>query len=254
MLEKDELKNISTYLLNFCTHQYRRGDRSFLRKMFLIYQHMLEQELLFDSPLEASIYFKNIVTLGITLGEFDWTKSFIDTYLDRLDPKYGQSVYHYSIAYLHFSQGKYRDSLQSLRKVDFIDPFYRLNHDMLLIKTYYECKETESLLSLCNSFSVYIRRNKSLSENNRTAYMNMARFVRKLVRVREGRLAKLDQVVEEINSCELLVERSWFQEKLNDLKQLSHHVMSLSLTASSFDHGTFSILYRPGFSQGIADD
>lgn len=213
-----ELKNAYVYQLNYCILRYRQGQVNFLNEMFEVYLRMIDLDLVVDGTLTGTMLFKNIVTLGIKLERLDWVDNFIQSHRAKLDPVHGESVYFYSMANVNFVQGKFRKTLSSLAKIDFADAFIRMNHDILLLKTYYECDETESFLSLINTIRVYIRRNKSLSDNDKAAYGNVVKFVRRLSRLKNGKKNQLMKLKEEIKACAMLVEREWLNQKINELE------------------------------------
>ena len=217
--EKEELTALYTSLINFCTQRYKRGNMAFLRYMFDLYKEMLELDILFTVPHVASLFYKNVVTLGLKLKEGEWTEQFIKTYKDRIDPQYRKGVFNYNMANLHFFKGEYSKCLKFLQRVEIIDPFIKLNYDMLLMKTYYECGEIEALYSLCASFSAYIRRNNALSANNKQAYLNMAKYMRRLAKVKFVNKHRLPALRESFYEVSLLVERDWIAEKIEELSK-----------------------------------
>jgi hypothetical protein len=222
ILPKDEIQNVYVLLINYCNLRYKSGETEYLAEILAIYRQMLAHELVFELESVASAHFKNIATLGIKLAEYEWTEQFIHQYQERLPEKYRAGVMRYSLAYLAFVQQNYRQSMRELLMVEFIDGFHRMNYYILLLKTYYECDETEPLFSLCNTFGMYVRRNKQLSENNRKAYLALSRLARKLARYKyETNPSKLSRLQKEINNTQLLVERAWLQEKVNYLLSLT---------------------------------
>lgn len=219
LLPKEELATLYGHLINFCTQKYKSGQAEYLQEMFELYKAMLAFDLLFLSPLIAAIYYKNIVTLSLSLKEIEWAENFIKANRGKIVPAYRETAFNYNMANLQFHKKAYSKSLDYLQRVDFVDAFHRLNYNMLLLKTHYECGDIEALLSLCNAFTTYIRRNKSLSSNNQVAYKNVAKFIRKLVKVKygSGARSKIKSLKSDLNECQLLVERNWLQEKVNEL-------------------------------------
>ena len=218
IFQKEDQTNLYTYLINYCNLLYKRGNMDYMRQMFVLFKQMLARDLLFTSSLAASIYYKNLVTVGLKVKEYEWTEKFIREHRDKIDAKYRKGVYSYNMANLYFTTKEYSRSLKFLQQVSFIDPYFRMNYDLLLLKTYYECDEVEGLYSLCTSFSAYIRRKSSLSENNKKAYMNMAKFLRRMAKIKYGTKRRLPHLKQAIAECKLLVERNWIQEKLDEFE------------------------------------
>ena len=131
---------------------------------------------------------------------------------------YREGTVAYNLANIFFAKAEYETSLKHLRSVEFIDPFYRMAYDMLLMKNYYECNELEPLLSRLHAYYTYLKRNKTLAERNREAYMNMAKFLRKLARAKFEGKSSPEKLKEELGQYAVLVERDWFQKKIQELE------------------------------------
>ena len=68
-------------------------------------------------------------------------------------------VFNYSMAQLHFYLKNYSEVLQLLQQVEYLNIFYKLGSKKLLIETFYELQEWDSLDSAMNAFRVFIHRN-----------------------------------------------------------------------------------------------
>ncbi|MEM6262956.1 MAG: hypothetical protein AAGI38_10645, partial [Bacteroidota bacterium] len=194
----EDLVNLCIFAINFCNRQHRKGHKEFLREMFELYQLMLEYNVIFEGSMLSTNNYKNITTLGLRLGEYDWTESFIHTYKDRIEQQYRDGVFHYNLAHLCSYRKEYSKALRYLMQVEFIDPFYRISYNLLLLKIYYECREIEPLLSLCGTFRTYIRRRKVMTDAQKEAYLNFARFTRALFLIKIRRKHSLNKVTHQI--------------------------------------------------------
>lgn len=209
----DEAINLYSLAINYCNRRYKSGAEIFLREMFELFRQMLRQSLVFANASTSMIYYKNIVSLGLKLKEYEWTTQFIHQYQDELPQVHQESMLQYSLALVAFEQEAYRQCTRHLLQVDFMDEFNRLNYYLLLMKTYFETAEVESLFSLCNTTLTYIRRNKTLAPNNRKAYINFVKFVQKMARILYNGSKDQPQLWEDIESSPLLVERKWLLSK-----------------------------------------
>ncbi|MDX2246880.1 MAG: hypothetical protein SF052_08910 [Bacteroidia bacterium] len=211
------LQNIFGYAINYCNRRYRKGDTQFLTTMFQLYQKMLMLNLLFEKGKLSTHQYKNLTTLGLRVGEIEWTRNFILHYKDRLPSEYREGVYHYNLAHLYSYEGTYREALKQLREVTFIDPYYRISYQMLMMKIYYECIEIEPLLSLVQSFRANIRRNNALPENQKQVYNNFARFLKALFMIKIGKKPRKKTLPNQIDSCKALIEKDWLLDKAGQL-------------------------------------
>ena len=115
----------------------------------------------------------------------------------------------------------YNDALSALLLVQFTDVKYHLSTTFLLLRTYYALKDTEALLSLIETFRIYVIRNRKMTTEQKRGYTNFLRFARKLVLLKhhastysrkalEEELAKLAQKVE---STENIINKYWLLDE-----------------------------------------
>ena len=178
---KSELQNIYNYLQNFCIQQINKGETTFLKEIFIIYQSQLERELIFEkNGTLAEWHYKNIVTTGLRSNAYDWVRNFIEDYKPRLSPSVAENAYSFNLANYFFATEKYRDVLPLLIQVEYSDMRYKLDARALLLRTYYHLKETEAFYALCDAFNQLLLRNKDLTDFQKTGYQNMIRMSRKV--------------------------------------------------------------------------
>lgn len=212
-LPKDDWHNIYFSLINYCNGQYRSGKEGYLEEMLALYKEMLAKDLLENLSLNLAHHYKNITTLGLRLGEFSWTEEFIYAFKELLPLESRENNFRFNLANLRAYEGKYKDALSLLREVSFIDPFYRMGYEILLMKIYYECNEVEPLLALCDSFRLFVRRKRELSKRQQQAYMNFAKLTKKLIKNKLNFRYKQVDLSAQIEACDPLIERGWLLGK-----------------------------------------
>ena len=76
-----ELNTIYIYLKNYCIDtKINNGKSEYFQELFDIFKTLLEKEINFvDGMLDPRDY-KNIITVGLHIKEFDWTENFIQNY------------------------------------------------------------------------------------------------------------------------------------------------------------------------------
>ena len=115
----------------------------------------------------------------------------------------------------------YNDALSALLLVQFTDVKYHLSTTFLLLRTYYALKDTEALLSLIETFRIYVIRNRKITTDQKRGYTNFLRFARRLVLLKhhastysrkalDEELAKLAQKVE---STENVINKYWLLDE-----------------------------------------
>lgn len=215
---QSELRDIYGFIQNYCIRQINLGNNNYLRELFENYKILLEKEIIIENKSLAQFDFKNIVTIALRLDEYKWTESFIQKYSPLLSADFRKNAINYNLARLHYSKKQYRDALRLLLAVEFTDVYYHLDSKSLLLRIYYELEDWEPLLSLFNTFKIYLKRNKLISEYQRTTYTNLVKFVRKLTRIKMGSKLPLEKVKNEIEQVKQIADLTWLQSKLEELK------------------------------------
>ncbi len=90
--------------------------------------------------------------------------------------------------------------------MEFSDLNYQLGSRVMLIKTYYELEEIESLLSSLASFRNFLRRNKKISQPLRRPYLNFCNLLHQILRQNHKQPSQIEQSIRE---SDFLAERAW---------------------------------------------
>jgi hypothetical protein len=180
-----ETREIYAYAINFCIRQVNKGAESYLHILLTLYQNALSDGALFSDGWLFQWDYKNIVSAGLKARNFAWCEDFIQTYKDKLEPSTRENAYTYNLASLYFEQGDLRRALRLLQHVEFSDVFYQLGSKVMLLKTFYELNDHEALLSTCDAFKIYLKRNKTLSQSHYTVNFNLVGFTRRLAALRQ---------------------------------------------------------------------
>lgn len=223
----DEIKIIYNYLQNFCIAQINRNDPPFLRELFSLYREQLERQLLHEQGHLIEWHYKNIVTTGIRLGELDWVNTFIESQKSALSPTAAENAYRFNKASYCHVIGEYDRVLDLLTQVEYSDIRYNLGAKALLLRTYYELEEFDSLHALVESFRQYIQRNRLLADSRRNGYYHLFRLTRRIARLRaQIAYSRADQVrqslakiKEDIQQTQAIFNRAWLEKKIKMLSE-----------------------------------
>ena len=210
MLEKlfgyfqpDEARGMYKHAQNFCIRKINEGVSPYLKELFQLYRRQLENELIYDRGILAHTDYKNMVTVGLRLKEYDWVEAFIYNYKDRVQSGFRENVFNFSLASYFFETGQTQQAIRVLLEVEFTDVYYQISSRQLLLKIFYETEEWESALYQVDSFGGFLRRNKEISAKNRTQHTNFLRWYKHLLRLKERKL---------------LLEESVFKQRWGKLK------------------------------------
>ncbi len=222
-LSREEQSDLYSFANNYCIRQINMGYSEFQRELFDLYKHGLQTGIILYNGLLSEWNYKNITALGCRLKEFDWTENFIQSFKKKLPSHRAENAYNYNLAHLYYSKKMYQEALSALLLVQFTDVKYHLNTTFLLLRTYYALSDTEALLSLIDTFRIYVIRNQKITSNQKRGYTNFLRFAKRLVLIRHNKstfsrqelkekLATLSAKIEETNN---IINRYWLIEECN---------------------------------------
>ena len=214
-----ELNTIYIYLKNYCIDtKINNGKSEYFQELFDIFKTLLEKEINFvDGMLDPRDY-KNIITVGLHIKEFDWTENFIQNYTTRLPDESQDNDLNYNLAKIYFHKGEYEKVIEQLREVEYKNLSYALGGKLMLLKTYYELDEFEPLGSLLDSYSIYLRRNKLITRKFKQQYLNVLRFTRKLSSLAPYDKPGIQKLKTQINNCKALAAKKWLLEKVEAME------------------------------------
>jgi hypothetical protein len=212
-----ELNDMFIFARNYCAKQINSGKSEFLNEIFDLYKTLIHNKIIYINGYLSQWDYKNIVAVGLRLNELTWVKSFIKDYKSHVDPEHSINAYNYNLAMYHFYSGDFDKTLELIRDVEFTDVYYHLDCKSLLMKTYIELKEYEALHSLMEAFYVYLRRNKMISEYQRTSYSNFLRLTKKIIRIKYGEINKVIELQTEIEQTTPMPNKLWLLKKIGEL-------------------------------------
>lgn len=215
---RHDLRDIYLAAINFCISNANKGNQDFITELFVIYKQALYAEALFvDNELSPWSY-KNIVLVGLRAGDYDWVENFIEVYADRLNPKYRDNAVRFNKARLYYYKKDFEEVIPLLNEVEFTDFSYSLGAKALLLATFYEMDEYDALSSFLESFKKYLNRHKkSLPDNRRKNYLNLIKFVKKLINIPFGDKKAIQELEKEIQEASSIADINWLKSKVKEL-------------------------------------
>lgn len=215
-----EQRDLYSHANNYCVRQINKGERVFQKELFDLYKEGLRTELIFSNGFLNEWNYKNITVLGCQLQEFEWTEYFLENYRSKLPENRRENSYNYNMAHLNFSKQRYNEALDHLLLVRFSDVKYHLNYNNLLLATYYALNDTEALMSLIDTFRIYVIRNRKMTVDLKKQYNNFLRFAKKLTAIKQqprnyGGISKQEEFARlflQIQKSENIVNRYWLEK------------------------------------------
>ena len=218
---RKDLTELYNFTSNYCILRINKGDKDFENELFETYQQALEREVLFvNGKIDGWVY-KNIATLGCHLKAYKWTFDFIEDHKALLSEKHRNNAYNYSLAYYYLSKQNYSEAQKLLLDVQFTETQYHLGGNLLLIRSYYEEEDYETLLSLLESMRLYVMRSKRMTVKEKKGYKNFIRHTKKLVQLtaeadymaKSDLYKKIGTLKEKVEESDNIYAKSWILSK-----------------------------------------
>jgi hypothetical protein len=213
--EDAEKINLLAYLLNYTSAQINTGNTIYIDEQYDLFQKFEAQGIFKIKDYINHGRINNVVFIYLRKKEFVQAENFVQNHINFLSEVFAKSCLHFNIARIQFEKSNYKECLRELLYVDFSnDSFYSLNSKVILIKAYFELKETDALFSLFTSFREYIKKNKVFSEAAKT---NCLEFIKNANKIYGATKSKMPGILKTLESTPM-VEKSWLIQKANELK------------------------------------
>ncbi len=205
---KEDLGAPYRLALNFCIRKMNEGDNQFTRDAWELYKGGLEEGILLENNYIPRFTFNNMIALALLLKEFEWIDDFISNATHQLEEDFRDQTISFNLAKLAYARKNYKQALIQLQTSEYKDLVNSLMAKTMLIKIYVELKEFDSLAFHLDSFQQFIRR-REVSNYHRSNYLNIIRYVRKMIALADYDKEERAQLREEIRAEPILTERSW---------------------------------------------
>ncbi len=215
-IEHEELKEIYLYAINFCARKIRKGENTYSSIVLSLYEEGIRNKYLHTSGYLSHWTYTNVVKMGLLQERYDWVEQFINRYKGELQPEFYEDAFHFNLAELYFTKGLYNEVLDHIQHLSFSDPYYNLGTRMIMIKTFYELDEEESLLARLASFTIYLKRDTNLSSTYQQTCLNFCKLLHQILRVNSDQ--KKEKLIQEIEQTKPLAERNWLLTTLKAQK------------------------------------
>lgn len=217
----DEQRDIFGFANNYCITRIMKGDQRYRRELFELYRRGLTTGIIYDKEIISEWNYKNIVTLGCDLKEYEWTEEFIEENYQYLPESRRENAYALNKAQYFYSRGLYEEAGKLLREVDDPDVKYHLARVLLEVRIAYDQRETNYLLNQLETFRLYVRRHRKISANDKRKYINYARLAKQLATLRhqeefmgkEVFVQKLQALHQKIRETTQVVGREWLLQE-----------------------------------------
>lgn len=218
----NEKKNIATSIANYCVQKFQLGSTKFLRELFEINKFRLENGIVtFKSGKINKDLYKQVVFVSTSLNETEWTEKFVEEYTPLLFAEYRESMKNFAKALVYYSEKKFDDVLNCLKRFRFADVMDKVNVKILIAKTHFEMREFEMLFYHIDTSRHFLKNNKNVSSFLCDTNCNFLNYLQSIVSaIEKSDSAKLKKLEEKIRKDNTVAGKSWLLEKLLELEKV----------------------------------
>ena len=218
-LTREDLRECYHIAQNYCAIKINQGKNEYYREVFAIFCKTIENGLLLeDGRLSEGVY-KNIITTGLRVKEFEWVEHFIEHYSAFLPSDIRENACSFNLANLYSHRKQHSQVIELLRNVEYSDVVYALSAKLILVRTYYDTDEVMALDSLIDSFRIFLRRNKIMSKNQKREYNSFLNIVKKLTSIPLGDQAAITKLRQRVMETSSTMPKKWLLEKMDELQR-----------------------------------
>ncbi|HWA05438.1 MAG TPA: hypothetical protein VG961_02740 [Ignavibacteria bacterium] len=225
-LDQDLKNRCYINLLGICTSKALEGNIKWTRESFDIYKIILMEKLYYYTGENLKFMprriFRNVISVSISIEETEWTKHFINDYLDELEPKYRETLYNYGMAKVEFNYKNYDKALYHINFVTQDQLIYKIEMKNLQSKIYYETNSVEPLFSLLDTYLHLINNSGIANVALIKRHENYIKFLKSIVKIKVGNkeTIELADILKNIEKQKYINSKSWLIKKINELKSL----------------------------------
>lgn len=213
LLSQQDLRALYLISVNFWIRQLNSGSQDAARQVYELYQKGLKERWLFENRELSPYTYKNVVAVGLKLGEYLEVGRFIEQYKERLPDGMRYSYFQTSLAEVELAQGHWKEVLRILRFVQHSDPLTQLRARIMQIKSGFELGEIQVVEYQLDNLRQLLRRRKELAYH-REAYANFERFLRRLLSMTPGQDKQVEKLRMDILNADSLPEYDWLLGKV----------------------------------------
>jgi len=239
ILPKEELKDLYTILINYCNKKAQLNNEDRLKELFIWNKSIYEKGLHENRPQ----HIKNIVTIGLKVGEYDWTKKVIEEQKENKQLLFSDLLYDFNISAFYLYKGNYEKALKHLKNIEQFKIVQIMNHRDLLISIILDYKslfirllyymdeiisktKTIVFIDFYLAFNRFLQFHKADLSDDFFRYKNFIDNTNQLYSCKENigydskkkSIMQVHMIEKEINDTNLLHHQNWLLEKLKELK------------------------------------
>ena len=218
----EEIQSIWGLLLNFFIGELNiSGSVDTARKIYILYDWGVEDQLIFRNNYLPPIHYKNIIGICLRVKDYALAWRYLHEFKSYLPPDQQEDLYYLRLALYYVSQKKYQEVIQTLSDRKFSIVTDEISARSYLLEAQYELYQDDVLWlsSQTDNLVRYIRSRKELKPQIRQSYLNRYRFFKRILHAyTEKDLRKVEKAVKK---ADLVNQPNWLLQKISERLELT---------------------------------
>ncbi|MBS1516957.1 MAG: hypothetical protein JSS91_02620 [Bacteroidetes bacterium] len=213
-----EKYSLFIYLSNICVMKIDMRKEQFKKECFSVYKEMYGRDLFSVMPgfFPVSL-FTSVVSTGISSGDNDFVKEFIEKYSPCLNPDHENDAVNYFNALIKFNEGDFRKALELTSRTETGFSNFKYLLKVIEMKCFYEIRDFEQVYYTADSFLHFLNNSKYVDEIYRTEFKKFIKLIDLMINYQFDKKENILYKIEKIFSAEYLSNRTWFKKKLTEI-------------------------------------
>ena len=215
-------KNMFMVLTNHSNLQIKTGRYEFCRESFEIYREFIRTKAYYEgNDFMAHYIYRSAAYSALDVKEFDWAEKFINEHRTDGHIDFRDSSFNFCYSQLYLLRGEYDKALESLSKVRTFDFKDKQSVNQTLLQIYFCKNETESFLSLVDSFRHFLKRNDKVRKLDFKMLNNFITYIKRLYAIKHGSIkfdkSDLNILKKDLEKNNEVSSRKWLLERIDEL-------------------------------------
>ncbi len=219
-LNEDYYKVLFDKLLDFCCHKYNQGDESYENIMDNLMNRAIDKDMYVRFGIMEEANYRGLVNLALHFNKFDLAERIIIKYKDYIIGENKENAFNVSYAMYLINKGELEKALDYLSKVKSRDIYYKteISHQQLLI--YYRLKYYDAALNMIESYTHFLKVNKSLPRDHKENYLRFVSKLKKLIKIILGsKHYTIEELKNEIDNSPRFIHIYWLKRRIKEYEE-----------------------------------
>lgn len=128
-----------------------------------------------------------------------------------------ENMLNYGLAMFHGAKGDFKSAVIYIKNIHTQDIGIKTDIYTLKIRHYFDLENPQTAINELRSFRQLLTRSRILSEERKEVFFRFVEDVGQLVKFKEGKSIKLQQIKDRITTSKYSLNEKWLLEKIEEL-------------------------------------